>query len=335
MPADRLSPAGVQKTVTAVLDVFAGTPLSKAADLMGMEPTELAAAVDIFRQAGSRALEQQAATPDWWQIYVEFPDWATAETTAATHLAPLLDQADIAWWFIRKHPCWRVRLYTQGHPGSTKATVSTALDELAATGHIRRWWTGIYEPESAAFGGTEAMKAAHHLFHADSRAILTLPHETYHGVGRRELSVLLCTALMRGAGLEWYEQGDVWQQVSAERPLPSDATPDRLQSMAAGLRPVLLVDLYPDGPLLSDGGPAAFATDWMDAFRVLGTFLREAAREGRLERGLRQVLAYHVIFHWNRLGLPARTQGILAWAARTAVLDGQTLRITAKGGVSQ
>ncbi len=28
-----------------------------------------------------------------------------------------------------------------------------------------------------------------------------------------------------------------------------------------------------------------------------------------------------MIFHWNRIGLPARTQSILAWAARAAILN--------------
>jgi hypothetical protein len=31
------------------------------------------------------------------------------------------------------------------------------------------------------------------------------------------------------------------------------------------------------------------------------------------------VLSYHVIFHWNRLGLSLRGQSILASAARTAI----------------
>ncbi|WP_323371473.1 thiopeptide-type bacteriocin biosynthesis protein [Streptomyces katsurahamanus] len=306
--------------MTAVLDVLSGTPLSKAANRVGIEPMELAAAVDVFRQAGAVALEQQADTPGWWQIYVEFPDWATAEATAATHLAPLLGQSATEWWFIRKHPCWRIRLRPQGRPDSTKTTVGTALNDLTAAGHIQHWWTGIYEPESAAFGGTEGMTAAHQLFHADSHAILTQLHGHQHSLGRRELSVLLCTALMRGAGLEWYEQGDVWHRVAAERPLPTDATSDRLPSMAAELKTLLLADLHPQGPLLGPGGAGAFAAIWVSMFRSAGQNLGVSSRVGGLERGLRQTLAYHVIFHWNRMGLSARTQGILAWSASSAVL---------------
>ncbi|MFI6723188.1 hypothetical protein [Streptomyces atratus] len=35
------------------------------------------------------------------------------------------------------------------------------------------------------------------------------------------------------------------------------------------------------------------------------------------------MLSYHVIFHWNRLGLSMRGQSILAWAARAAILLGK------------
>jgi thiopeptide-type bacteriocin biosynthesis protein len=59
-------------------------------------------------------------------------------------------------------------------------------------------------------------------------------------------------------------------------------------------------------------------TPWLDAFTDAGRDLGDSARAGELERGLRAVLAHLVIFHWNRFGLPAATQGILA-RATTAV----------------
>lgn len=39
-----------------------------------------------------------------------------------------------------------------------------------------------------------------------------------------------------------------------------------------------------------------------------------------LTRGPRAVIAQAIIFAWNRLGLAAHTQGVLAVAARDAVL---------------
>ncbi|AXI77472.1 thiopeptide-type bacteriocin biosynthesis protein [Peterkaempfera bronchialis] len=336
MPADRLTsppavpsarlPAGVPETARAVREVLAGTPLGEAALRADLDPAELATAVELFTTAGRRALaEQHGAHSRWTQLYLEFTHWASAEKTAAEHLAPLLHtaqrQGDLTgWWFIRKHPCWRLRLRTSHD--AAKASVPAALDGLVTAGHLRRWWPGIiYEAETPAFGGGAAMTVAHELFTADSTGILALTRRGDRALGRRELSVLLCTTLMRAAALEWYEQGDAWHRVSEDRPLPSDVPPDRLQELAGNIATLLRADFAPDGPLWGPGGPAEFAADWAGAFRRAGQDLGAAARTGTLERGLRHVLAYHVIFHWNRLGLPLHTQSVLSWAARAAILD--------------
>lgn len=313
------------RTEGAVLDVLAGAPLHEAAARILTEPEELAAAVEVYRQAGRRALERQVADPDWQQIYLHFTHWPDAERVAAQHLAPLLDrlQADgaiTAWWFIRKHPCWRFRLRTRTG-GEAMATIRTTLDGLAGAGHLERWWPGIYEAETPAFGGAAGMAFAHDLFHSDSRAVLQMAAHGEAALGRRELSILLCSVLMRAAGLEWYEQGDAWHRVTRERPHPNDIPPARFRTMTQDLRALMLADTTQDGPLLGAGKPLAFAAAWAEALAQAGRSLGAAARTGTLHRGLRHILAYHVIFHWNRLGLSTRTQSTLAAAARAAVLD--------------
>ncbi|WP_313949438.1 lantibiotic dehydratase C-terminal domain-containing protein, partial [Frankia sp. AvcI1] len=50
-----------------------------------------------------------------------------------------------------------------------------------------------------------------------------------------------------------------------------------------------------------------------------GEKLRTLRENGTLTRGIRAVIALHVIFHWNRLGLTATTQAGLARAAKEAV----------------
>jgi thiopeptide-type bacteriocin biosynthesis protein len=260
------------------------------------------------------------------QVYVEFTDWDASERAFARSLAPLLGQARQkgmidGWWFMRKHPCWRVRIRPAGG-GDEDAFFRPALDALTADRTIVGWRAGIYEAEEAAFGGPEGMTVAHDLFIADSRAVMDLvaaPGDG-SGLGRRELSVLLCTALLRGAGLEWYEQGGAWHRVTRERPLPADVPAGRLPGMAGSLRTLLIAGASPGREVFQPGGPAASAAGWADAFRRAGEALGALARAGTLQRGLRDVLAYHVIFHWNRLGLPARQQAVLARAARDAIL---------------
>ena len=266
------------------------------------------------------------AEPAWEQVFVEFADWDNAEQAAAEHLVPVLDQASASglisgWWFIRKRPRWRVRVLPGHDRAAMRAIVETTLDSLAGPGGpLRQWLPGTYEAEEAAFGGPEAMTVAHRLFAADSVAIMRLAAEGKTGLGRRELSVLLCTALLRGSRLEWYEQGDAWHRVTRERPLPPNVTAAQLAGLTESTAALLTADTAPSSGLLDASGPLAGAEQWVAAFRDTGKSLSELARSGTLQRGLREVLSYHVIFHWNRLGLPTRQQAALARAARDAIL---------------
>jgi thiopeptide-type bacteriocin biosynthesis protein len=263
-------------------------------------------------------------------MYIEFTDWAASEQAAARHLAPLLRQARASglitgFWFVRKHPCWRLRLGlppgADGH--SLKVAIRPVLDRLTDSGAIRRWWPGVYEAEEAAFGGPSGMAIAHDLFATDSEATLQLVNSDDGlgpRLGRRELSLMLCTILLHGARLEWYEQGDAWHRVTRERPLPDDVTAEQVSKLTASTTTLLTMDTSAASPLFEAGGPLANATDWAAAFRQAGQSLGTLARSGTLQRGLREVLSYHVIFHWNRLGLTARQQALLARAARDAIL---------------
>jgi thiopeptide-type bacteriocin biosynthesis protein len=315
-------------TERAVLKVLSGQLLTEAAAEARMDPANLSDAVQVFRQAGRAALGHHAEQHEWWHAHVHFTDWADADRTFATHVLPLLRAAEAdgtldGWWYTRKHPCWRLRLHR--HPRSeTMTPIGAALDHLVAEGHLHRWWPGIYEPETAAFGGPVSMTAAHTLFVADSREIQQLAFRNGLPLGPRELSVLLCTALMRAAGLEWYEQGDVWHHVitADHRSNVAGIPRETLDARATEVRSLLLADT---DALLCPGGPLAPAAPWAAAFRHTGQALADAVQLGTLDRGLRQVLSYHVIFHWNRLGLSLRAQSTLAWAARTAILHTSSL----------
>ena len=50
-----------------------------------------------------------------------------------------------------------------------------------------------------------------------------------------------------------------------------------------------------------------------------GSELADLSDSGQLHRGLRDVLAHHVIFAWNRIGLPYATQATLTAAAKTVI----------------
>ncbi|MEV7600942.1 thiopeptide-type bacteriocin biosynthesis protein [Kitasatospora sp. NPDC089797] len=250
----------------------------------------------------------------WRQANVAFLDWDRAETTALTHLAPLLHAAEdegalAAWFVIRKRPCWRVR-YQPGPGGHDRIT--RGLDELTSAGHIEGWTPSVYEPEVHAFGGTEAMDSAHRLFHRDSRGFLTAEPRTHRG----ETSLILCNLLMHSAGLDWYERGDVWARVAAHRAQPETAARDGHDRLHTAVHHLLSADPH---YVLRPGGPLAHATQRARAHSDTGAELAGLHAAGRLHRGLRDVLAHHVIFAWNRCGLPYATQTSFAAAAKTVV----------------
>jgi thiopeptide-type bacteriocin biosynthesis protein len=311
----------------AVQAVTAGAYPAQAARTTGVALTTLLSAVEVYHQAGRAALEARSESETWLQTHIEFSDWERAESIAAERIAPTLDElvhSGLAarWWFIRKHPHWRFRVQ------AAFAEAETALqDELArlwrdlvGAGTLSSWQRTIYEPEVLAFGGPEGMKGAHDLFSSDSRELLAYFRQEKPPLGRREVSILLCTKLFRDARLDWFEIGDVWHRVAALRPFDGDAGEDRVKKLAGDLASMLELDTCDEGALFKRGGVLSPLSQWASTFGTTGAALSDAALAGTLERGVGSVLAQHVIFHWNRLGLSAKRQAIIAHAAETAVL---------------
>ncbi|WP_256804914.1 thiopeptide-type bacteriocin biosynthesis protein [Frankia sp. ACN10a] len=270
----------------------------------------------------------EPAPPDWRQLHITFTatDRQTIERAAATGLGDALADTEnkkliTSWFFMRKQP-WKLRYLpvddTTASPAD--AILQAAADALRQAGHATRWCHGIYEPETHAFGGNHGMAATHTLFHADSRHIfdhLTSP-PAHHSDQRRELSILLCTALMNSAGLDRYERGDVWARISAVRPEPT-VPADRQGSFNAAIERLISTDTAPHTAWRRSAPQPV--NSWLSAFELAGRHLRTYADEGQLTRGLRAVTAHLIIFHWNRMGLPNQTQANIAHTANKIIFE--------------
>ncbi|MER6352822.1 methyltransferase, FxLD system [Streptomyces sp. NPDC001634] len=255
--------------------------------------------------------------PDRWQQHnITFVDRESARRAIAERLGPALIDADAegqltGWWFMNKQP-WPLR-YLADKPSPT---IESLLSDLVGDGIAVSSLTCIYEPETDTFGGPEAMEAAHELFHSDSRHLLTYEPSPKH-LGRRETAVLLASAMMRSAGLDWFEQGDVWAKVAALRPTSTPPPPERAAELAPAMRKLMTTDAHglcrPDGPLHPHD-------DWATAFERAGATLADLANRGALTRGLRAVITHHVIFHANRAGLLRDDQSALSNIAREVIM---------------
>lgn len=259
--------------------------------------------------------------PDsWCQHNIVFHDRDSRQRVITDILGPALVAADRdgalrRWWFMNKQP-WPLRYWRE--PRAREA-VTQLLDQLDADGQIKEWTDGIYEPETATFGGQAALHVAHELFHHDSRNLLTYPVAAPGHLGRRETAVVLCSAMMRAAGVDWYEQGDVWDKVSRLRPAESAPAPTWSTGTAKAMRRLMTVDTSTlCDP--SNMGPLAGHDTWVSAFEDAGRALAYLAQRGQLERGLRAVIAHHFIFHANRAGLSIEDQGAMSALAKEIVM---------------
>lgn len=234
---------------------------------------------------------------DWWHASVSFPKGALSPEAAQVLSVALCDQR---FHFLRKRGGLRLR---------TERPAADLLDGLVADQHASSWVGGIYEPETEAFGGSEGMAVAHDVFCADSRCALP---ET-GTPGTRERCVLLLSAMIRSAGLDPFETGDVWARFGVLRPtvsLPTDPARDQAVNAMSRL-------MNADGARRPNAEPGW--TERVAAFEAAGHQLRRLAADGRLIRGLRAVLAHHAIFAFNRAGVPVAKQAATAWLARQVI----------------
>lgn len=243
----------------------------------------------------------------WRQVNLTFSDWQTAEQYAATRLAAAVTHAEnngviTGFWFIRKRETWRLRLL----PGGRLPEFYTLLATITADDRVRAVAEPVYRSEQYALGGPQATDLAHTFFHADSRHVLGHLAAT-GGTHRRELGVLLATRLMRAAGLEFYEQGDVWQNVCVHRRQP--AMPEPSPRLIAAVQRLLTASA--DAP----ASPLSATPTWPAAHDYAGRNLDLLDRHGALTRDLRGLLTHHILFQFNRHGISAADTWLLAAAA--------------------
>ncbi|MEU8729338.1 methyltransferase, FxLD system [Streptomyces tendae] len=235
----------------------------------------------------------------WWHASVAFPN---PQAGADQALATALDGR--RFHFLRKDTGVRLR---------TEQPATGLLDQLVADRVITGWTGGIYEPETHAFGGPEGMQVAHEVFCADSPAALAESGTP----GARERSVMLLSAMIREAGLDPFEAGDVYAQWAALRPPVAPPQGPALEKALSAMRRLMNAD----AALRPDAEPG-----WVErvaAFEDAGHRLRRLAADGRLIRGIRGVIAHHSIFAFNRAGVPADVQAATAWLGRHVAFSTQ------------
>lgn len=276
----------------------------------------LTSARDRFVAAGLAALTAPAG---WVQRGVDQPAEpghrrALYREVAALVRDRLADGTARNAFFLHKPPGLRLRL--QRGDDRLDALVDDAVTRWQDTGLVGTVEHGAYEPESALFGGARSMEFVHALFTVDSLVWLDL-----HGADRGADAVpawLVSLGALRGvlAGLEvtgWEDLG-VWEHVrdAAGRRL-DDEDRGALAEHAAAVRDVWARrDLVP--LLLDDAAGTALAVHEPALVEGAQRWLAGYFTRPGVTLGPRAAAAMYVVFHWNRGGLTATEQALVAEA---------------------
>jgi thiopeptide-type bacteriocin biosynthesis protein len=293
----------VGQVADAVRAVLAGEALPEVAARTGLPAADLQAALAVYHAGGKRAVETRSAGR-WHAVRIVFADRAQAETTMATIVAPVLDtlcasRRSVGWWFRREPHAWRIYLHNPD-----LATAGQAIRRLGRTGTVAATVPEPYTLDPQPFGGLSGAAIAQDLFVVESRAVLGYARFADPPLGRRELSVAVLDTLMVAARLAWAARGDVYTRLAATHPNVDPAGARRLGAE-------LLASLTDPALDLAAASTAA----WTDGCAAAGKRLADATDNGLLTRRLVDVLATIVNAQWNRLGMPATTQAVLAHAA--------------------
>lgn len=280
-----------------------------------------AAARDAFVRTGLAALT--AAADGWVQQGLATAGDGEHRRALYGEVAALLrellaDGSAENAFFLHKPPGLRLRV--EPTPGR-RADVAAALGDAVATWRSAGLLTGVepgrYEAEEVLFGGPTSMAFVHALFTVDSLIWLDY-HAAPAAVAAESppwlVSFVLLRHLLDGLDVRGWEDLGVWDAVRDDtgRRLPPDGpAPPGYRELGDGLRDLwsrsdrVTELLHPQVRELLDG--------YVDAVREgaqrwrAGYFAQEGATLGP-----RAGAATFVVFHWNRAGLPAIEQSLIA-----------------------
>jgi thiopeptide-type bacteriocin biosynthesis protein len=219
------------------------------------------------------------------------------------------------FFFMRKPPDLRLRFEGTDPAKTVLPALRRGLRTLTGAGRVVRFFPSVYEPESDLFGGAPAMRLVHRYFDADSMGWVALDRLAQSGklavLSDTAVSVAVLNDLFVKAGLDRSELWDAWRNLVK-------LTHVRGVTQDHDTRPalILLDSLLPTAA----PGEAHILTQYAHANAALGGGLLRLWGQGRLNAGLRAILAFVGLFHLNRFGYGPARGGALA-STMAAVWD--------------
>lgn len=262
------------------------------------------------RRAPRGAEAARGYVPDPLPVTVVLADPGTAASMAVHVVAPALDglyaPKASRWWFLRREDRWHIHL-----DGADRTRAGQVLDELVRSGILRRW-----EHDGSCSPHDQLLLELHR---ADSEGVVGYLRERRPVLAERHVAGILAGVMCRATGLGDLEAADVLDLLACR----GAALDESSQLRACGLADFLGLLLHtPADEVL---GPDAYAVRWVTelteltvAAARLGPARPTSSRSARRDR-LYDLLGQAMTAQWNRLGLSAADQAVLAVATRDAL----------------
>lgn len=247
--------------------------------------------VSLSRHSDGSAIPAALALFDY--LRERLPEWRTTGAVAR-------------FFFLRKEPDVRLRFLCPNGESKVARELELALRQLEHEGFVVSFFRSPYEPEQTRFGGAEAMRLVHDYFDADTSQWLLLQRMR---VAKR--CSFLATTLLTGVLNHLFaavvgdpaEVWDIWCQctglIGEESARVAGDCLNPLFASIDELRPVA----SPDEIAILDAYEAANL--------AMAAGLKQVWSKGKLQRGVRGILATVAMFVLNRHGIDQSAQTLL------------------------
>lgn len=219
------------------------------------------------------------------------------------------------FWFMRKSDGGkhlRLRIYglSEFLERDVRNTLIQEIVKLKKRNICREYYICIYEPEKALFGGIEGMRLAHHFFSSGSQLYLEIYKHIQQNnkINFDEISLCLINNFLYYAGLDDFEEWDVWNKVLLMRKVDNEDTShlENKEENDGRLHSSLYIAML-IGPTVFN-----YFNNTLSTYKNIAKELEILNRKGELTRGIRSIVATKIIFQWNSFGFDALHQYSLA-----------------------
>jgi thiopeptide-type bacteriocin biosynthesis protein len=317
-----------RRLASAVIESLTAPDLEGVAAQAGVTVGLLVTARDAFISAGTAAIHDLDRRRRWLQfsIALDLDGWQRiVRGDCGIRIGAWLEGGPgRGFFFMHKPPGLRVRFC--GVDDGCAGVLGDALDGLVADEAITSWTPSPYDAEVAQFGGASGLSLTHRWFTAESLAVLEHHRLRLHGaarIGSELFSLLLIDRLLRRLCDDW-ERWDVWCKLTLTGRL-TDAAARTVDPSRARATRLLLSHQSRILRAASEPERTLFAR-YDAALDEIAPDIDAAVNAGTLLWGLREILPFWIVFHWNRMRFDAATQdslGALMVAALSPKLSPQ------------